>query len=383
MGGRRGGPVTPERIVVAGSLAQRACRGGHTWVFLQYLLGFRRLGFDVLFLDWMTPEMGPGAQASRYSRAVMERFGLQDHYCLMDAEGEAIAGINRRHAIERTTASLLLININGFLADPELLGAAPRRVYLDIDPGFGQMWREQGLHDAFAGHEIFVTIAEKIGRPGCRIPTCGLDWVTTRQPVVLDQWPSRPGQGSAFTSIGAWRGPFAPIEFDGTSFGLRVHEFRKFAGLPKLTRQKFEIALEIHDTEVGDRELLRHGGWRLLDPLAVAGSPDDYRDFIGRARAELMVAKGMYVETRGGWFSDRSACYLASGRPVIAQDTGLAGLYPLGDGLLAFHTLEEATAAVESVSADYSHHARAAREIAEAEFGSDRVLTALLERIAS
>jgi len=383
MGGRRGGPVTPERIVVAGSLAQRACRGGHTWVFLQYLLGFRRLGFDVLFLDWMTPEMGPGAEASRYSRAVMERFGLQDHYCLMDAEGEAIAGINRRHAIERTTASLLLININGFLADPELLGAAPRRVYLDIDPGFGQMWREQGLHDAFAGHEIFVTIAEKIGRPGCRIPTCGLEWVTTRQPVVLDQWPSRPGQGGAFTSIGAWRGPFAPIEFDGTSFGLRVHEFRKFAGLPKLTRQKFEIALEIHDTEVGDRELLRQGGWRLLDPLAVAGSPDDYRDFIGRARAELMVAKGMYVETRGGWFSDRSACYLASGRPVIAQDTGLAGLYPLGDGLLAFHTLEEATAAVESVSADYSRHARAAREIAEAEFGSDRVLTALLERIAS
>jgi len=383
MGGRRGGPVTPERIVVAGSLAQRACRGGHTWVFLQYLLGFRRLGFDVLFLDWMTPEMGPGVEASRYSRAVMERFGLQDHYCLMDAEGEAISGINRRHAIERTTASLLLININGFLADPELLGAAPRRVYLDIDPGFGQMWREQGLHDAFAGHEIFVTIAEKIGRPGCRIPTCGLDWVTTRQPVVLDQWPSRPGQGGAFTSIGAWRGPFAPIEFDGTSFGLRVHEFRKFAGLPKLTRQKFEIALEIHDTEVGDRELLRQGGWRLLDPLAVAGSPDDYRDFIGRARAELMVAKGMYVETRGGWFSDRSACYLASGRPVIAQDTGLAGLYPLGDGLLAFHTLEEATAAVESVSADYSRHARAAREIAEAEFGSDRVLTALLERIAS
>ncbi len=364
MGGRRGGPVTPERIVVAGSLAQRACRGGHTWVFLQYLLGFRRLGFDVLFLDWMTPEMGPGAEASRYSRAVMERFGLQDHYCLMDAEGEAISGINRRHAIERTTASLLLININGFLAD-------------------GQMWREQGLHDAFAGHEIFVTIAEKIGRPGCRIPTCGLEWVTTRQPVVLDQWPSRPGQGGAFTSIGAWRGPFAPIEFDGTSFGLRVHEFRKFAGLPKLTRQKFEIALEIHDTEVGDRELLRQGGWRLLDPLAVAGSPDDYRDFIGRARAELMVAKGMYVETRGGWFSDRSACYLASGRPVIAQDTGLAGLYPLGDGLLAFHTLEEATAAVESVSADYSRHARAAREIAEAEFGSDRVLTALLERIAS
>ena len=130
------------------------------------------------------------------------------------------------------------------------------------------MWREQGLHDAFAGHEIFVTIAEKIGRPGCRIPTCGLEWVTTRQPVVLDQWPSRPGQGSAFTSIGAWRGPFAPIEFDGTSFGLRVHEFRKFAELPKLTRQKFEIALEIYDTEVGDRELLRHGGWRLLDPLA-------------------------------------------------------------------------------------------------------------------
>ena len=375
-------PGSSERIALSASLAQRPHWGGHAWVFLQYLIGFRNLGYDVLFVDRLTPEMD-ATEGANYLQTVMDEFGLSENYCLLGADDKTIAGLERSAAVDRLRDALCLINFNGFLDDDEFLDAAPCRVYLDIDPGFGQMWRELGLHDAFAAHDVFVTLAEKIGRPGCRVPTCGLEWITTRQPVVLDQWPSRFDEGGAFTSIASWRGPFAPIVYDGTTFGLRVHEFRALAELPRLTGQQFELALDIDPAEVGDLDLLRRMGWRLLAPQRVAGSPNEYRRFIGGSKAEFMVAKSMYVETRGGWFSDRSACYLASGRPVIAQDTGLAGLYPLGEGLLSYSTLDEAAAAVESVTSNYPHHARAAREIAEAEFGSDRLLAALLERIAS
>ena len=371
-----------DRVVVCGSLAQQPGRGGHAWVFLQYLLGFRALGFDVLFVDRMTEQMGDVEGGRRYLAAVMERFGLAGDYCLLGAGREAIAGTSCADAIEWTRTSLLLINVNGFLDDEELIAAARLRVYLDIDPGFGQMWRELGLHDGFGDHDVFVTIAENIGRPGCGIPTCGLEWITTRPLVVLDLWPARDGGGQAFTSIASWRGPFAPIDYEGRTYGLRVHEFRKFAELPRITGEEFAMALEIHEEEVDDLNLLRRMGWHLMTPQVVAGEPADYREFLGGSRAEFMVAKNLYVDTCSGWFSDRSACYLASGRPVLAQDTGLAGLYPAGEGLVLYSTLEEAAAGVEAINADYPRHARRAREVAEQEFGSDRVLTALLERLA-
>jgi glycosyltransferase involved in cell wall biosynthesis len=364
---------------MAGSLAQLPCRGGHTWVFLQYLLGFRELGFDVLFIDRLSAAMDQ-RRGVHYMKSVMSRFGLDDNYCVLGEDQTVLGGADRDEALRRTSESIGLININGFLDDEEFLAAAPRRVYLDIDPGFAQMWHELGLHDSFAGHDDFVTLAERIGRPGCRIPTCGLEWKTTRPPVVLDLWPTAGGGGESFTSVGSWRGPFAAIEFDGTSFGLRAHEFRKFFELPRLTGESFEVALEIDGREISDLSQLERCGWRIRDPRVVAASPDDYQAYVRTSRAELMVAKNMYVETRGGWFSDRSACYLASGRPVVAEDTGLAGLYPLGDGLVPFNTVDEAVAAVEAVSADYARHARAAREIAESELGSDGVLQALVER---
>ena len=367
------------RLVLAGAIAQLPSRGGHTWAFLQYLLGFRALGFEVLFLDRLTQEMDQ-RRGSHYLKAVMERFGLEDDYCLLGADRDVLGGIDRADALERTRDSLGLINVNGFLDDEEFLAVAPRRVYLDIDPGFAQMWRQLGLHDAFAGHDVFVTVAEKIGRPGCRVPTCDIDWITTRPPVVLDLWPESAEAGEAFTTVGSWRGPFAPVDFEGTSFGLRAHEFRKLFELPELTGERFEVALDIDRADLSDLAQLDRYGWRLRNPHTAAGSPDEYQAFIQMSKAELMVAKNMYVETRGGWFSDRSACYLASGRPVIAEDTGLAGLYPLGDGLVPFHTLEDAVAGVEEVSSNYPRHARAAREIAESELRSDRVLETLVEK---
>jgi hypothetical protein len=381
------------RITIAGSIAQKPHQAGHSWQFLQYLLGFRRLGWDVLFVDRLEDALcrdGDGRpcapQASvnlSYVDALMREFELGGAWSVV-LDGGRHAGLPRARVLEHVRDSDLLINVMGFLADDELLGAARRRVFLDTDPGFGQMWRDLGLADIFAGHDAHVTIGERIGRADCAIPTCGLDWITTPQPVVLDGWPVAPPPApgrDAFTTIGRWRGAYGPIDHGGRRYGLRVHEFRRFAGLPNACGGRFELALDIDPAETADLALLAGGGWSLVDPARAAATPRSYREYIAGSAAEFMVAKGMYVDTRSGWFSERSICYLASGRPVLAQDTGLADLYPLGEGLLAFATLDEAVAGVEAIRSDPALHARAARALAEQHFDSDRVLTRLLERL--
>jgi hypothetical protein len=269
----------------------------------------------------------------------------------------------------------------GFLDDEEILAAAPLRAFLDIDPGFGQIWQQLGLHQTFQGHDRYVTIGERIGAADCRVPTCGIEWVTTKPPVELSQWPPQADPGNAFTTVASWRGAFGPLEYEGRTYGLRVHEFRRFFDLPGRTAARFEVALDIDEAEVDDLRKLEANGWRLADPRAAAGDPWRYRNYVQRSAAELMVAKNLYVDTRNGWFSDRSACYLASGRPVLAQDTGLDGLLPNGEGLLTFSTLEEAVAGVGEITGDYERHSRAARAIATEHFAAERVLPRLLEKL--
>ncbi|UGS35718.1 glycosyltransferase family protein [Capillimicrobium parvum] len=366
------------RIAIAGSVAAKPGNAGHTWQFLQYLLGFKRLGWDVLLVDAL-PAADPAGV--RWVAAVMDRHGLGGDWTLALGDGTH-AGLPRRDALDHVASADLLLNVMGFLTDAELLAAARRRVFLDTDPGFAQMWRELGQADIFTGHDVHVTIGERIGRPDCTLPTCGLQWVTTRQPVVLEAWPAaEDAPVRPFTSIGSWRGAYDPVEYDGTRYGLRAHEFRRFAGLPATTGHGFEVALAIHPADAADLDLLRSTGWTLVEPAQVASTTDGYRRFIAGSRAELMVAKGMYVQTVSGWFSERSICYLASGRPVLAQDTGLSDLYELGAGVLAFATPDEAAAGVESITRDYARHARAARAFAEEHFDSDKVLTRLLERL--
>ena len=382
-----------KTAIVCGSVAQRPGNGGHTWVFLQYLLGLKELGWDVVFVDRLEPDMCLDADGRtcavedsvnlRYFEQTMARFGLGDAYALLYDGGSKCRGISRPDLLKRVEAAAVLLNVNGFITDDEVLGHARLRVFLDIDPGFGQMWRELGLHDAFRGHDAYVTVGENIGEPGCTIPTGGLDWITTPQPVLLDLWPMRSEAGERFTSVASWRGPFGPIEYGGKTYGLRVHEFRKFARLPSLSRQSFEVALDIDPAEVDDIALLRDHGWSLVDPGTVAGDPWAYRDYVQRSKAELMIAKNMYVESRSGWFSDRSICYLASGKPVLAQKTGFEERHPTGAGLLAFGTLDEALEGAEEISRDYRRHALAARALAEERFDSRRVLGRLLERVGA
>jgi hypothetical protein len=377
-------------IVIAGSLAQKPRQGGHTWQFLNYLLGFRRLGWRTLFLDRLEPDMcvdDAGRECAvedsvnfQYFMTIMQRFGLE--YFLEYNNGEHCWGIPRGELTPRLERSSFLLNVMGFLTDEELLNAAPRKVFLDTDPGFGQMWRDLGQADLFYGHDDYVTIAENIGQSDCTIPTCGLDWITWRQPIVLEQWPyQRQAPGEWFTSIGSWRGPYAPIEHGGRTYGLRAHEFRKFVTLPRITKAQFQVALDIHSAETKDLALLSDNGWSLADPAEVACDPWVYRKYIQRSRAEFMATKGIYVDTHSGWFSERSICYLASGRPVIAQDTGLSDIYPVGQGLLTFSTLDEAAACVEEVLSNYPRHSRAARGLAEEFFDSDKVLLQLLEKL--
>jgi hypothetical protein len=358
---------------------------------LQYVLGFRRLGWDAVFVDRLEPEMvrdeaGRPCPLARsvnvsYFREVVRRFGLEGHAALLCDGGTTSFGLSKAELVERTRRSALLLNVMGYLTEYDVLSAAPLRVFLDIDPGFCQMWSALGLADLFAGHERHVTIAENLGSPSCAIPECGLEWETTRQPVVLEHWPAVPDPGTHFTTVAAWRGPYAPIEYEGRRFGLRVHEWRKFARLPALARVELEIALEIDPADERDRELLARAGWRLVDPKVVARDPDAYRHYIGGSLAEFSAAKSMYVEAHSGWFSDRSICYLASGRPVVTQDTGFSEFLPVGEGLLAFSTLEEARAALQEVHGSWRRHSEVARALAEEYFDSDLVLRRLLGRL--
>ncbi len=383
--------TTAEKIVIAGAVSQKPNVGGLTWVFLQYVLGFRRLGFDVLFLDEVEPSVlvdaagrPAGLEQSvnlTYFRDVMSRFDLSDSFALIADGGKTFIGRSRREVLDHVKDSVYLVNVMGYLRDDEILASASRRVFLDIDPGLGQLWYELGLADSFAGHDDFVTIGENIGKPDCPIPLCGLNWITPPQPIVLELWPPKPDDDGRFTTIATWRGSYGPIEYKGRTYGLRVHEFRKFVRLPRLVDAEFELALDIHPDEVNDLRLLAENGWSLVDPVAVAGDPFTYQAYVQRSLAEFMVAKSLYVEGNTGWFSDRSLCYLATGKPVLAQDTGFSSIYPTGEGLLAFSTTEEAAAGAEAILRDHPRHAIAARSLAEDYFDSDKVLTRLLEKL--
>ncbi|HXR61542.1 MAG TPA: hypothetical protein VN732_09465 [Solirubrobacterales bacterium] len=369
------------RIAVSGMVAGDPHQGGASWAVLQYVLGLRRLGHEVLLVE-PVGDIDPERSASAaYLREVAARFELP-HATLVDAAGRS-APIPPPRLRELMRATDLLLNVSGMLAAPELLEPVPVRAYLDLDPFFNQHWHLQGAEMRFDAHTHFVTVAAGIGEQGNEVPALGLDWIETLPPVVLEEWPlAEEAPTLPFTTVGHWRS-YGPIEHEGKRYGLRAHSLRELAELPSRCEAEFAIALGIHESERGDIELLAGNGWRLLEPAAVASSPDRYREFVRSSSAEIGIAKEGYVRSGSGWFSDRSACYLAAGRPVVAQDTGFGRSLPVGEGLLAFDGLEAAATAVEEVRARPAHHARAARGIAEELLDSDRVLGRLLERLGA
>jgi len=338
-------------------------------VRLSYLLGFRALGLETSFVEEIEE---PTDEAVAYFAEVVEHFGLAASAALVDSKGEALYG-------EQSERPDLLVNVSGNLRCERLLGRARRRAYVDIDPGFTQIWQAQGLLSVDR-HDVYFTIGENIGRPGCPIPTGGMNWRPTRPPVVLCDWPvAANGVHDRFTTVASWRGGYGSLDFEGTRYGAKAHEFRKFVELPRRSPGTFEVALDIHPAEERDLALLRDHGWELVDPRQVARDPLIFREYIQGSGAEFSVAQGIYVETESGWFSDRTVRYLASGKPALVQDTGFTRTVPAGEGLLAFRTLDEAVAGAGAIASEYERHSLAARRLAEDEFDSERVLTRLLE----
>ena len=370
------------RILLSGMIAGTPRQGGATWAVLQYVLGFRRLGHEVCLVEPVGEEAL--ADAEPYFREVAREFELEGSAALVARGSRATIGMPYADVRRWAKYADLLVNVSGMLADEELVSAAPIRLYLDLDPAFNQLWcATEGIDVGLDGHTHYATVGQALGRNGCAVPTCGVDWIPTLPPVVLERWPvAGPVEHDGLTTVGNWRS-YASIEYGGVRYGQKAHSLRPLFALPRLSGETFLLGLAIHPDERADLEALEENGWLLLDAEAVAGTPERYRRFVQGSRAELGLAKEGYVVSRCGWFSDRSACYLASGRPVLAQDTGLGDALPTGEGLLTFSTLEEAVAGIDKLRRDYPRHARTARAIAEEHLDSDKVLTRSLEAVGA
>lgn len=378
-----------ERAIVAGALANKPHNGGEAWVRLSWVRGLQRLGFDVALVEQIDPVTcvdGAGRPSPPeesvnldWFDTVTRAFGLSGRAALVESESRVAHGMAWPELLDFADGAAVLVNVSGHLTLREVLHGPRHRAFLDIDPGFTQIWHAAGIDvDRLAGHDSYFTIGENVGRPGCPIPVDGIPWRPTRPPVVLEDWPAAGTTFDRFTTVASWRGAYGPVEHDGRVFGLKAHEFRKVLALPERAGTRFEIALSIHPADARDREALERHGWRLVDPRSVAGDPQAFRRYVAGSGAEFSVAQGIYVDTGSGWTSDRTARYLACGRPAVVQDTGFSRTIAVGEGLLAFRTLEEAAAAAEAVVDDYRRHARAAREVAETWFDSDVVIGAVL-----
>lgn len=372
--------IPAPTVIVSGTIAATPWQGGATWAVLQYLLGLERLGCDVYFVEQLDGPEKPGA--SRYCDQVMRSFGLDDRWALLSAAGAEPVGMPRRRLLDVAGEADLLLNLSGKLSDADVLDRVPVRAYVDLDPVFAQLWQAaEGVDMGFDAHTAFVSVADSIGQAGSGIPSCGRNWLPTLPPVVLDEWPVAMAiERARATTVGHWRS-YGSIIHDGVHYGQKAHSLRALIDLPRRAPDRLELALAIHPDETRDIEALEENGWALLDPAEVAHTPDDYRRFVQGSWAEFGLTKLGYVVAGSGWFSDRSSCYLASGRPVLAQDTGFGRRLPIGAGLLAFSDADDAVAGLEELERDYDRHRAAARQIAEEHLAADHVLGSLLERL--
>jgi hypothetical protein len=374
--------MSAPAVIVSGMIAATPRQGGAAWAVLQYVLGLCRLGCDVHFVEAVDGGDAAQRDAARYCEEVMSGFELDGRWALVPATGGEPVGMSRDQLRAAARDADLLLNVSGMLADADVLEHVPVRAYLDLDPVFAQLWHAaEGVDMRFDAHTHFVTVADAIGRPGSAIPTCGREWLPTLPPVVMAEWPVASHiERRAATTVGHWRS-YGSIHHDGVHYGQKVHSLRPLIDLPRRTDARFELALGIHPDEVNDLVALRENGWTTLDPDSVTATPDDYRRFVQGSWAEFGLAKSGYVVSDSGWFSDRSACYLASGRPVIAQATGFERRLPTGTGLIPYSSAEDVIAALEELDGDYERHRGAARDIAAEHLDSDRVLGSLLERL--
>lgn len=383
--------LSPKKLVVLGMMSKIPV-AGVIWQTVHYLEGFRRLGFDVYYVEahartpsmFMESEQDDSSQlAASWIAGVMERFGFQDRWAFHALHADSrVYGMSECRLREVYRSAELILNLHGgTLPQPEHCETG-RLVFLETDPVLLQIELYQNFQDAIdflEPHCAYFTFGENYGSPDCLLPVSErFRFHPTRQPVVVDFWqPHAAVPDACFTTIGSWNQPWRIIEYKGETYYWSKHlEWAKFLGLPSLTGQEFELALASY--EAPDLEMLEGHGWRVRDALELSMDIDVYRRYVAASRAEFTVAKDQNVRLRSGWFSDRSATYLAAGRPVVTQETGFSNIIPAGEGLLAFSTLEEATDAIQRINGDYERHSRAALAVAREYFNYDVVLPRLL-----
>src|SRR5438876_457869 len=378
--------------------------GGHFWVYLQYALGLRRLGCDVYWLEQLRPARDPERAAEVLSTFLerVKRFGFEGKTLLYTVDqdpggsGKSLRFIGQTwseaEAVRRRAD--LLLNFHSAI-DPRLLACARRTALVDIDPGLLQFWMSTGQLDV-PPHDCYLTTGETVGTPDARFPDCGLPWIHIRPPVCLDQWPvTYDRRSEVFTTVSSWSSAsWLKVNRNGEAVLLdntkRV-SFLDFVDLPRYTRQPLELALYLLDRDpegparikqamkdAEDRARLEQHGWRVRDSREVTGSPEAYRSYIQRSRGEFSAAKPSCMSFQNAWVSDRTLCYLASGKPAVVQHTGPSSYLRDGEGMFRFTSLQEAAQSLEAINTRYEHHCAAARDIAETYFDAQRVLETAL-----
>jgi len=363
---------------------------GVSWQAIHYVLGLRQLGWDVFYVEDSgappyDPRLGMATEdcshAVGYVADVMRRIGLPDRWAYVDLMHDETHGLPRARLDTLYRDAAAIVNLCGATAPRDEHRQGPKLIYVETDPVYEQLRIALGEESSLgflASHDVLFTYGENLGAADCPVPLARFAWKTTRPPVVMDCWEARTDPGAVFfTSIASWENKGKNITFRGETYQWSKHvNFLRFLDLPHRTPQRFRLAMDPADTAVEAR--IRGAGWDLVDPRAISGDIDAYREFVYASRGEFTVAKDIYVRPRSGWFSDRSVCYLAAGKPVVTQDTGFGKFVPTGQGLIAYSTMEEAVDAVARVNADYAGHGAAARRIAAEHFAAERVLGRLL-----
>lgn len=369
--------------------------GGVAWDYAQYALGLEQLGFEVWYLEdsgldsfdaergEYGPSFGYGAGFLQEALATLSPT-LAERWHVRGSGGESY-GVDAAAVPELVADSDLFLNVSGGCLLREEYLPSPRKVLVDTDPGWNhfvtyprtEIAPAAGAARSWRGHDAFFTYAERIGRRDCPLPDLGVRWQPTRPPVIADQW-AADGAGKTWTTVLTWNNYPDALLHESSEYGTKAPEMTRIEDLPRLVDTPFELAVGGTGAPIGR---WRRAGWSVVDASSVSRTPDDYRAYVQSSRGELSVAKKSYVSTRSGWFSCRSVCYLAAGRPAVLQDTGFSELVPTGEGLLAFEDVRGAAAAIEAVEADYPRHSEAARQIAEGHFAAELVLGELLERV--
>ncbi len=378
------------RVVVLGYII-RGPMGGLAWHHLQYVAGLARLGHDVLFvedsddypscvhLDRDELDSDP-SEGLAFAADAFAGLGVADRFAYADAHTGRWFGPAADEAEDFCRSADVVLNVSGINPVRPWWAEAPVRVLIDTDPAFVQIrhLQSRAMRQAAARHNAFFTFGENFARPGCTIPDDGFAWRPTRQPIVLDAWPvTAPPADAPFTTVMQWSS-YKRLEHEGRSYGMKAESFEPYFDLPD--RVEAPLLLGIGGAARPPRSRLRDAGWQVRNTLEFTRDPWQYRQFIQRSAGEFSVAKHGYVASRSGWFSERSANYLASGRPVIVQDTGFSDCLPTGQGLLAFNTPDEAAEALRAVSSAWPAHAQAARRLAEAHFDARIVLPRLIDQ---